>query len=339
MDRVIIVEVRDRRQHLLSRQRVERFPVRIGRAYDNDVILDDRHVDAHHAVLSLDDDGVVAIEDLGSINGLRDGARSAISPRIRLVSGGSVRLGETVLRVLDAAHSVARAVPLAHESRIARLVRAPGAAWIAIGGSLLLSMLMASFRLYDGESAVAAVSAAFLVLALLSVWAGIWAIVGRAQGGRAGFLTHLAIASLATAAGTLWTAATGYLEFLWPDLPGRSILESVGTGAIFIAALSAHLSLVSTLPHRRRLLTAGAVTLGLVGLVAVGELSDSSDFDNGLHYSDELRPVGASIAHTVTLEEFLRDAGRMQPELDSLARENDDSTASGPTGRHSETAP
>ena len=339
MDRVIIVEVRDRRQHLLSRQRVERFPVRIGRAYDNDVILDDRHVDAHHAVLSLDDDGVVAIEDLGSINGLRDGARGAISPRIRLVSGGSVRLGETVLRVLDAAHSVARAVPLAHESRIARLVRAPGAAWIAIGGSLLLSMLMASFRLYDGESAVAAVSAAFLVLALLSVWAGIWAIVGRAQGGRAGFLTHLAIASLATAAGTLWTAATGYLEFLWPDLPGRSILESVGTGAIFIAALSAHLSLVSTLPHRRRLLTAGAVTLGLVGLVAVGELSDSSDFDNGLHYSDELRPVGASIAHTVTLEEFLRDAGRMQPELDSLARENDDSTASGPTGRHSETAP
>jgi hypothetical protein len=336
---VIIVEVRDRRQHLLSRQRVERFPVRIGRAYDNDVILDDRHVDAHHAVLSLDDDGVVAIEDLGSINGLRDGARGAISPRIRLVSGGSVRLGETVLRVLDAAHSVARAVPLAHESRIARLVRAPGAAWIAIGGSLLLSMLMASFRLYDGESAVAAVSAAFLVLALLSVWAGIWAIVGRAQGGRAGFLTHLAIASLATAAGTLWTAATGYLEFLWPDLPGRSILESVGTGAIFIAALSAHLSLVSTLPHRRRLLTAGAVTLGLVGLVAVGELSDSSDFDNGLHYSDELRPVGASIAHTVTLEEFLRDAGRMQPELDSLARENDDSTASGPTGRHSETAP
>ena len=336
---MIIVEVRDRRQHLLSRQRVERFPVRIGRAYDNDVILDDRHVDAHHAVLSLDDDGVVAIEDLGSINGLRDGARGAISPRIRLVSGGSVRLGETVLRVLDAAHSVARAVPLAHESRIARLVRAPGAAWIAIGGSLLLSMLMASFRLYDGESAVAAVSAAFLVLALLSVWAGIWAIVGRAQGGRAGFLTHLAIASLATAAGTLWTAATGYLEFLWPDLPGRSILESVGTGAIFIAALSAHLSLVSTLPHRRRLLTAGAVTLGLVGLVAVGELSDSSDFDNGLHYSDELRPVGASIAHTVTLEEFLRDAGRMQPELDSLARENDDSTASGPTGRHSETAP
>lgn len=336
---MIIVEVRDRRQHLLSRQRVERFPVRIGRAYDNDVILDDRHVDAHHAVLSLDDDGVVAIEDLGSVNGLRDGARGAISPRIRLVSGGSVRLGETVLRVLDAAHSVARAVPLAHESRIARLVRAPGAAWIAIGGSLLLSMLMASFRLYDGESAVAAVSAAFLVLALLSVWAGIWAIVGRAQGGRAGFLTHLAIASLATAAGTLWTAATGYLEFLWPDLPGRSILESVGTGAIFIAALSAHLSLVSTLPHRRRLLTAGAVTLGLVGLVAVGELSDSSDFDNGLHYSDELRPVGASIAHTVTLEEFLRDAGRMQPELDSLARENDDSTASGPTGRHSETAP
>lgn len=339
MDRVIIVEVRDRRLRLLSRQRVERFPVRIGRAYDNDIILDDRHVDAHHAALSLDDDGVVAIEDLGSVNGVRDGLRGAPSPRLRLASGGSARLGETVLRVLDAGHSVARAVPLAHESRLARAVRTPSAAWIAIGSSMLLSMLLASFRLYDGESAVAAVSAAFLVLAVLSMWAGIWAIVGRAQGGRAGFLTHLAIASLATAAGTLWVAATGYLEFFWPDLPGRSFLESAGTGAVFIAALSAHLSLVSTLPHRRRLLTAGAVTLGLVGLVAVGELSDSSDFDNGLHYSDELRPVGAGIAHTVTLENFLSDAGRMRPELDSLAQAEADATASVPRGRHSETAP
>ncbi|HET7602201.1 MAG TPA: FHA domain-containing protein, partial [Gemmatimonadales bacterium] len=298
---MIILEVRDRRLNLLARQRVERFPVRIGRAYDNDVILDDRHVDAHHAMLYLADDGVVVVEDLGSVNGVRDGLRGASSPRLRLASGGSVRLGETVLRVLDAGHAVARAVPLAHESQLARLVRTRSAAWLAIGGSMLLSMLMASFRLYDGESAVAAVSAAFLVLALLSVWAGIWAIVGRAQGGRAGFLTHLAIASTATAIGTLWVAAAGYLEFLWPDFPVRSFIESAGTCAIFVAALSAHLSLVSTMSRQRRLLASSLVTLGLIGLVAVGELSDSSDFDNGLHYSDELRPLGQGLAHTVTL--------------------------------------
>lgn len=336
---MIILEVRDRRLHLLARQRVQEFPVRIGRAYDNDVILDDRHVDAHHAALSLDDDGVVVIEDLGSINGVRDGLRGASSPRLRLASGGTVRLGETVLRVLDAGHAVARAVPLAHESRLARLVRTPSAAWIAIGGSMLLSMLMASFRLYDGESAVAAVSAAFLVLALLSIWAGIWALVGRAQGGRAGFLTHLAIASAATAAGTLWVAAAGYLEFLWPDFPPRSFLESAGTCAVFVAALSAHLSLVTTMSRRRRLLTSGVVTLGLIGLVAIGELSESSGFDNGLHYSDVLRPMGRSVVHTVTLENFLGDAAAMRPELDSLARAEDDATGSAPTGRHQETVP
>lgn len=336
---MIILEVRDRRLRLLARRRLERFPVRIGRAYDNDVILDDRHVDAHHAVLYLDDDGVVVVEDLGSVNGVRDGMRGSPSSRVRLVSGGMVRLGETVLRALDAGHAVARAVPLAHESRLARLVRTPSAAWIAIGGSTLLSMLMASFRLYDGESAVAAVSAAFLVLALLSIWAGIWAIVGRAQGGNAGFLTHLAIASAATAAGTLWMAATGYLEFLWPDFPARSFIESAGTCAIFIAALSAHLSLVSTMSRRRRLLTSSAVTLGLIGLVAVGELGESSGFDNGLHYSDELRPVGRGIAHTVTLENFLSDAAQMRSELDSLARDEDDLTESAPRERRPETRP
>ena len=339
MDRIIIVEVRDRRLHLLARQRVQQFPVRIGRAYDNDIILDDRHVDAHHAVLYLDDDGTVVIEDFGSVNGVRDGLRGAVSPKVRLASGGTARLGETVLRVLDAGHAVARAVPLAHESRLARLVRTRSAAWVAIGGSTLLSMLMASFRLYDGESAIAAVSAAMLVLVMLSIWAGIWAIVGRAQGGRARFLTHLAIASAAAAVGTVWVAVAGYLEFLWPDFPARSFIESAGTCAIFIAALGAHLSLVSTMSRQRRLLIASAVTLGLVGLVAVGELGEGSGFDNGLHYSDELRPLGRTLVHTVTLENFLSDAGGMRPELDSLALDEDDLTASGPTELHPDTVP
>ncbi len=329
MDRVILVEVRDRRLHLRSRHRIDRFPAAIGRAYDNDIVVDDRYVDAHHASLALDDDGVVVIEDLNSVNGVRDGLRGVRTARVRLPSGGTVRLGETVLRVLDVGHAVARAVPLADEGRLVEALRSPGTAWLAIGVSLALSALFAWLNQYDDERAVVLVSAGLFLFSGLCVWAGIWAIVGRAQGGRSRFLTHLAIASVALAVATLWVAIMNYVEFLRPDLALRRVIQYAGSVLILTAALSAHLSLVTMLSRRRRLATAGLATVLLLGLVEVGNWADETDFDTALHYSDVLRPVGAGLARTETMDRFLDDAGGLRADLDSLAARRNRATAAG----------
>jgi len=338
MDRVILVEVRDRRLHLRSRHRLERFPISIGRAYDNDIIVDDRYVDAHHASLSLDDDGVVVIEDLESVNGVKDGLRGARAARIRLPSGGTVRLGETVLRMLDVGHNVARAVPLADEGRLVSALLTPTAAWCVVGGSVLLAMLLAWLRQYSGERAVVLISAALFLFLGLCIWAGIWAIVGRSQGGRGRFLTHLAIASLALSAATLWVAAMDYMEFLWPELALRPAIQYGGSVLIVAAALSAHLGLVSMLSRPRRMAIAGLATIVLLGLAEVGSWADENEFDNALHYSDVVRPMGAGLAHTVTLDRFLDDAGGLRADLDSLAERRNRATAANRPAPHSETA-
>ncbi len=41
-----------------QRQRIDALPIRIGRGYDNDFILDDAHTAARHAV--IEDDGAAA---------------------------------------------------------------------------------------------------------------------------------------------------------------------------------------------------------------------------------------------------------------------------------------
>jgi pSer/pThr/pTyr-binding forkhead associated (FHA) protein len=51
MERVIFVEVLDRRGRVAERAAVDQLPFRIGRGYDCDLILDDPHVDALHAVI------------------------------------------------------------------------------------------------------------------------------------------------------------------------------------------------------------------------------------------------------------------------------------------------
>jgi hypothetical protein len=78
-----------------------RFPldgvVTIGRSPDNDVVLNDPQVSRLHARIILDE-GAVAIEDAGSLNGTYvNGERTG---RARLVPSDAVTIGDTKLRVV-----------------------------------------------------------------------------------------------------------------------------------------------------------------------------------------------------------------------------------------------
>jgi len=45
------VELLTRDKHLKTRHRFEQLPIRIGRSYDNDLILDDPYIAPNHAIL------------------------------------------------------------------------------------------------------------------------------------------------------------------------------------------------------------------------------------------------------------------------------------------------
>ncbi|MFA9217186.1 MAG: FHA domain-containing protein, partial [Sphingomonadaceae bacterium] len=103
------VELLGANGEVLQRQRYQQLPIRIGRAYDNDLILDDAHSGAHHASVSLNERGELLMTDLGSQNGsIYRGHRIS-----HLVLGGNtvVRLGHTRLRIRAADFPVAPEVP------------------------------------------------------------------------------------------------------------------------------------------------------------------------------------------------------------------------------------
>ena len=72
--------------------------VRIGRALDNDIVVDDLLVSRHHAELRTAHDGAFELVDLGSHNGTYvDGRR--VNGRHRLREGALVAVGHTLLRL------------------------------------------------------------------------------------------------------------------------------------------------------------------------------------------------------------------------------------------------
>ncbi|MGA4862103.1 FHA domain-containing protein [Streptomyces lavendulocolor] len=86
--------------------------IRIGRAADADVPLDDPDVSRLHCAVTVADDGRVTVADLGSTNGTTlDGDEVGARP-VRLTPGALLRLGESTLR-LTAGRPAADGAPLA----------------------------------------------------------------------------------------------------------------------------------------------------------------------------------------------------------------------------------
>ncbi|HSY26766.1 MAG TPA: FHA domain-containing protein, partial [Burkholderiaceae bacterium] len=97
MSRHWFVEVLARNGEVRQRHRLEELPIHLGRAYDNDLILDDPHAAAHHAIVESTEDGILQIRDMGSRNGIihRGHRRNDIA----LDGHQVVRLGHTNLRI------------------------------------------------------------------------------------------------------------------------------------------------------------------------------------------------------------------------------------------------
>jgi len=183
--------------------------LRIGRALDNDLVLDDVHTAAHHAQLEIRPDGVAWLRDLGSINGIVP-LKGKPLREIEIGSELTVRLGHEAVRVRNSQWPVAPEQPIR------------GGRWLIWVVPVLLAL---AYLLWDtwledvGEKPPPYLYVATAALAALGVWSGLLALLGRLMGGvfrmgghlgivSTGFLALMAAAvlldTLAFASGWLW---------------------------------------------------------------------------------------------------------------------------------------
>src|SRR5271167_133192 len=98
---MIWVEILSRHRDIAARYRLESPQVRIGRGYDNDVIIDDPYVAAQHLRIFRDAAGQLVAEDMGSANGMFvDGVDTRLG-RVIIDGQHPIRIGQTCLRVRE----------------------------------------------------------------------------------------------------------------------------------------------------------------------------------------------------------------------------------------------
>ncbi len=321
MEPVIFVEVLDRRNQASARTRIAVFPASIGRAYENDVLLDDRYVDPVHARLVQQEDGTVVLEDAGSRNGIRDAGTGDVIGSVAVRSGMVVRLGETRLRLVEPGHPVPAALREPRTGSLALALRQPKLAWSVVLAGVVVMGISGWLGSVGAEWASEVAGGVGAVVLLLALWAGAWAFASRIFTGHAHFTAHFAVSVGTLLVLSLAGVVMGFFRFLWPGASIWSLLGFVATAALLTVMFHTHLSLTGALGARARRLTAGAVALLITSVSFANILDDLGAFGGRLEYDANLSPAGTSLAATVSLDELLDAASEVREDVDSLAAE------------------
>src|SRR5580704_1732007 len=172
---MIWIEILSRHRDIATRFRIPGPEARIGRGYDNDVILDDPYVAAQHLRVFRDETGQLVAEDLGSANGMfLDGDKSRLA---RVVVDGKqpIRIGQTFLRVRETGHAVER-------ERVATPERPMVPILLALALGLTIAMVE-ELDVWLSQTAEPRISLYLTPLlgvgVIVLVWVGGWALLCR----------------------------------------------------------------------------------------------------------------------------------------------------------------
>ncbi|WP_062061589.1 FHA domain-containing protein [Cellvibrio sp. OA-2007] len=317
MSHSIFVEQLTPDGEVLHRSKVTHIPITIGRAYDNDIILDDPHTAAHHAQIELNQLDELIIADLGSHNGITlTNSRTNTRENFFVVDGDKVyRLGHTHLRVRTADYQVAAEVTDLTNHQWEGLL--PALTGLVL---LLVSGLMSTWLADLNQGTLSK-----YLLELVSVfgfaigWSGVWALFGKLFTGHARFGRHLFIASAGLAFLELWEHVSGLLAYAlsW------EFLTRFNSHPLIVICATVLYFHMRTAGNKRP----GRLKLILIALVLLGStITMTKKYQASNHLSDELYmshiyPPAVRLSRDHSLEEFMADMQSLKKQVDDERKE------------------
>lgn len=302
------VELLARNGDVLQRQCVDKLPIRIGRGYGNDVILDDDYAAASHAIVEPDAAGHLVLRDLGSRNGI------VVAGKRRqdavLADDTVVRIGHTSLRVRAADFPVAP--ELVDHTLHGWEGVLPGAVGLLLTGAVALLVRWLSDTEFFELARYAEALAGGLAAALL--WGGMWAFANRLFGRHARLGRHLFVFGCGITALAGCVALGSLLAYAFSAESVTHYGSHVAT-LLLAGVIYFHLSTIR--PRNRvryRWICAGLAILSS-SLILAGNVQRTGRFSDEL-YMSVLLPPGVRMSPDHGVDEFMRDVETMKGPLD-----------------------
>jgi hypothetical protein len=315
MEPLAFVEVVGRNGEVTARHPVYRWPARVGRAYDAEVILDDRFVAPHHVEIIEAAEGRFTVTDLQSANGI-----SVPPSRARVTSSevgpdNTVRIGRAEIRIRPRSY----AVPPELRFRATAFYRRPAAFAMAAVMLPALVAWISWLRTTQPEEIGLVIYPVVYTMIVLGIWVSIWSLVGKTVGGRANFAAHGFIVCVGIAAVMCAPTLFEYLAFSlnagWLDAAG-----TVAAAAIIAYVVYRQLRLNSRASRRWLGAVSLVVVLAATGIVFGFKKASESAWEGQPRYSGVIKPAGFVIVQGTPVGMFLSSAEKLRARVDQQAR-------------------
>ncbi|GGY77142.1 hypothetical protein GCM10011613_22070 [Cellvibrio zantedeschiae] len=303
------VEILNHNGDVQTRYKFTELPISLGRSYRNDIILDDHHVAAEHALIEMGESGMLTLRDLGSQNGIKiKGKRHS---QLHINGDTVVHLGQTQIRVRDSDYAVSAEVSVSTHQH--------WQGWPLLAVSILilcaLSLSEAWINDINENKASDYIMGIFPWLISGAVWAGIWALANRVFGGTANFNRHLftlCCGLLAAQISEIIYTILGF-SFSWeaPLLYKVHIAIAIATTTIYY-----HLRLINT--RRRKLIKILCISAALTisGLRLLNNYQTTNKVADEL-YMSEILPPAMRVSPNHSLAEFDQSIQDLKTEIDA----------------------
>jgi FHA domain len=315
-----VLEVLERDGQVGQTHVIADWPLHIGRAVDNDVVLPDPHVARHHLRIVPGENGL-ELHVGQTLNGARTARRQLRGGMWQSLpeTGEPVEIGigRTRLRLRLPGHNLPPEMPLAI-SAVTGLRRASS---VTLGVLLLVAALAFDTWLdSDPDTFLRALGSMLLAsLVAAAVWCGLWALVSKTFTRQTQFAWHLKVFAWASLGWMVTEALADSLAFAlsWPWLSDFSFAPLYA-----VAAVAFYFHLLAVEPARPRLLR-GVATVALVtavGLQLWFNQQRTDRYGSDL-YMSQLLPPAARIAKPVSVDTLVDSLFGLQTVVDKKALE------------------
>lgn len=240
-------------------------PVLIGRAWQNDVILNDEYIDASHLRLSMSEDGSILVTDLGTRNGSRQ-AKKRVDVDFSYTLGTPIVIGDSSIALhdtdaavvpaqrLDSVHIASRTLGAVPWVLAATVAAAAG----LIGSSYYSSSIEATSEVLTDELI------GFSVIAAL--WCLLAGFVGKLFRHRTYLKLHWVLACIAISFSVVLTLLVDILRFNLDSNVSEAALVNGSNAILILLFVYGTLSLSTRLGFAKKL--AGASVFALFPVVS-----------------------------------------------------------------------
>jgi hypothetical protein len=309
--------------------------VRIGRGYDNDLIVSDDHVSEHHCVIRVHEGGFT-LEDLSSINGTwviasaaekksrkfigfgrfgiwkkSQGSKVKVDQSLRVHSGDTILIGHTRLRFIVSGHAVEPAKPIVKPNAFFEEINSAGKSWLLLISALMLSGVIEHQESYTNLTLSKFISIGIGLLLTFMIWSGIWSFIGWLIKRKAYFNAHLSWAALFFLSMSIVYPLADQLGYM----TSSQIIEMAVGSFIFWVLISmliaGHLMIATFIARRYQITVAVLLSLTIIIFGIVTYYAGKSEFNAqpGL-YSTLVPPYGRIVVGD-SVDQFLQKSAKI----------------------------